>query len=130
MELPSLLQHELQGSVDFFLDFTNLDPDSRGFGLTVDATKEPGIASIAATGFALSAWVIASERGFLLPERALLLAGLLEIFQRMDVMHFHIVRAPAKLTLLGQEPLKQFVARRSLVKVRQIDDCRIPIAGQ
>lgn len=71
MDMTTLLHRELQGSVNFFLDFTNLDPQSEGFGLTLDSTKDPRIASIAATGFALSAWVIASERGLLSPERAL-----------------------------------------------------------
>ncbi len=65
MDTLSLLHRELQGSIDFFLHFTNLDPNSPGFGLTVDSTKKPQIASIAATGFALTAWVIASERGLL-----------------------------------------------------------------
>lgn len=71
MDTLSLLHRELQGSIEFFLDFTNLDPNSPGFGLTADCTKKPQIASIAATGFALSAWVIASERGFLPRQRAL-----------------------------------------------------------
>ncbi len=71
MDSLSILHRELQGSIEFFLDFTNLDPQSRGFGLTRDSTKEPQMASIAATGFALSAWVIASERGLLPPQRAL-----------------------------------------------------------
>jgi hypothetical protein len=71
MDSLDLLHRELKGSVEFFLDFSNLDPHSRGFGLTMDSTKDPQMASIAATGFALSAWVIASERGFLPPERAL-----------------------------------------------------------
>lgn len=67
----SLLHRELQGSVDFFLDFTNLDPNSAGFGLTVDSTKNARIASIAASGFTLSAWAIACERGLLPRQRAL-----------------------------------------------------------
>ena len=71
MDSRSLLQRELQGSIDFFLDYTNLDPNSRGFGLTVDCTRKLDLASIAATGSALSAWVIASERGLLTPQRAL-----------------------------------------------------------
>lgn len=71
MDLNNLLLRELQGSVDFFLDFTNLDPNSHGFGLTVDSTKDLQMASIAATGSTLSAWVIAAERGFLPIERAL-----------------------------------------------------------
>ena len=71
MDPLSLLHAELQGSIEFFLQFTNLDPHSQGFGLTADSTKKPDFASIAATGFALSAWAIASERGLLPPERAL-----------------------------------------------------------
>lgn len=70
MDTSSLLHNELKGSFDFFLDYTNLDPASPGFGLTVDATKKPSIASIAATGFTLSAWVIAVERGFMPRQRA------------------------------------------------------------
>jgi len=65
-----LLFRELRAAFDFFHDFTNLDPDSPGFGLTVDSTKQPQIASIAATGFALTAWVIAAERGYLSRQRA------------------------------------------------------------
>jgi hypothetical protein len=71
MNPRDLLERELQGSVEFFRDFTNLDPRSRGYGLTVDSTKDRRIASIAASGFALSAWVIASARGFLPPHKAL-----------------------------------------------------------
>ncbi len=56
---------ELRGSFDFFHDFTNLDPASRGFGLTVDSTRKPHVASIASVGFALTAWIIAVERGYI-----------------------------------------------------------------
>lgn len=83
MNVRSLLQHELQGSVRFFLDHTNLDPHSPGFGLTVDSTKDPRVASIASTGFALTAWVIASERGLLPRQRALEMArGTLHTLRR------------------------------------------------
>jgi hypothetical protein len=71
MDTSSLLQHELKGSIEFFLQCSNLDPQSPGFGLTMDSTKDPNMASIAATGFALSAWVIAAERGLILLERAI-----------------------------------------------------------
>ncbi len=74
MDRFALLDRELQGSIDFFLDFTNRDPNSAGYGLTVDATKKPNIASIASTGFALSAWVIAAERGLMPREQALEIA--------------------------------------------------------
>ncbi len=71
MDMQALLHRELQGSIDFFVQFSNLDPTTQGYGLTVDATKNLQIASIAATGFALSGWVIASERGLLPRQRAL-----------------------------------------------------------
>jgi hypothetical protein len=71
MDQRDMLQNELKGSVDFFLDFTNLNSDSRGFGLTVDSTKDPQVASIASVGFALTAWAIAAERGYLSRSRAL-----------------------------------------------------------
>ena len=65
-----LLERELKGSLDFFLDYTTLDPGSDGYGLTVDATKDPKTASIAAVGFALTAWIIGAERGWIPRERA------------------------------------------------------------
>jgi hypothetical protein len=65
MEINDLLEDEIKGSVEFFLDFTNLKAGSPGYGLTVDSTKKPRVASIASVGFSLTAWVIASERGFL-----------------------------------------------------------------
>lgn len=70
MDPHELLKREIKGSVDFFLDHTNLNPQSPGYGLTVDSTKNAKTASIAATGFALSAWVIAAERGLLERARA------------------------------------------------------------
>lgn len=71
MDLKHLLQQELEGSIAFLRDFSNLDPRSPGYGLTVDATKNTRIASIAATGFTLSGWVIAAERGWLPRQQAL-----------------------------------------------------------
>jgi len=71
MDLSEILQNELKGSIDFFLNFTNLHPKSRGYGLTVDSTKTPHIASIASVGFALTAWVIAQERGYISYQKAL-----------------------------------------------------------
>jgi hypothetical protein len=71
MDISILLQEEIEGSINFFLKYTNLDPDGKGFGLTVDSTKEPGVASIASSGFALSAWVVAVEHGYLGREKGL-----------------------------------------------------------
>lgn len=70
MDHRQILLDELKGSVDFFLHFTNLQTNSPGFGLTVDLNKKPHLASIASTGYALTAWVIGAERGFISRERA------------------------------------------------------------
>ena len=70
MNISQILLDEIKGSIDFFLDFTNLKPGSRGFGLTVDSTKDLQTASIASVGFALTAWVIADSRGYISAERA------------------------------------------------------------
>jgi hypothetical protein len=71
MDTETILQEELVGSFEFFLHCTNLDPGSKGFGLTVDSTKNHNVASIASVGFALTAWVIAAERGYISRQRAL-----------------------------------------------------------
>lgn len=71
MDVETILHNELIGSLDYFLNYTNLEQGSSGFGLTVDTTKNEGIASIAAVGFALTAWVIAAERGHIGRNRAI-----------------------------------------------------------
>ena len=75
MDHSNILLDELKGSVDFFLDYTNLKPGSKGYGLTVDSTKDPKMASIASVGFALTAWVIADARGYISRQRALEVTG-------------------------------------------------------
>lgn len=70
MKTNSLLIDEIRRSVQFFLDYTNRQPGSPGFGLTADSTRQPAKASIAATGFALTAWAIAAERGFVARQEA------------------------------------------------------------
>jgi hypothetical protein len=71
VDIDTLLENELKASFDFFLQYTNLDAASKGYGLTVDSTKNPRVASIAAVGFGLTAWVIAHARGYLSREQAL-----------------------------------------------------------
>lgn len=61
MDKWNLLEGELKRSFRFFEDYTNWD-EGPGYGLTSDSTKKPQVASIAATGFALSAWVIGDRR--------------------------------------------------------------------
>jgi hypothetical protein len=71
MDNLNILQDEVKGSFNFFLDYTNLNSESKGFGLTVDSTKNPQVASIASVGFALTAWIIALERGYISYQKAL-----------------------------------------------------------
>lgn len=71
MDIKTILHNELIGSLNFFLDFTNLEAGSEGFGLTVDSTKHYALSSIASVGFALTAWVIAAERGHIGRQRAI-----------------------------------------------------------
>ncbi len=71
MDSATLLQRELLGALDYFRACTNLDPHSDGYGLTADALHRPQVASIAAVGFALTAWVIAVERGVMSRTEAL-----------------------------------------------------------
>lgn len=51
--------------VNYFNDFTNLDYESKGFGLTIDNTDNLDRASIASTGYALSSYIIADKHGYI-----------------------------------------------------------------
>jgi hypothetical protein len=68
MNITKILQDEIKGSFDFFYRHTNLDPTSKGYGLTVDSIKKPHVSSIASVGFALTAWVIGTERRYISPQ--------------------------------------------------------------
>ncbi|HEY8436355.1 MAG TPA: glucoamylase family protein [Haloplasmataceae bacterium] len=59
-----VLELEAKGCFDFFWNEANQDPNSPGYGLIVDTTKKPHIASIASNGFGLAALVIGVERGY------------------------------------------------------------------
>lgn len=50
---------------NFFNDYTNLDESSKGFGLTVDHSNDLSRASIAATGFTLSSYIVADKYHYL-----------------------------------------------------------------
>jgi hypothetical protein len=49
----------------FFQENTNFDIHSKGYGLTVDHTNRTEVASIAATGFTLSSFVIGIENNYM-----------------------------------------------------------------
>jgi hypothetical protein len=64
-QTEALLEKESRASFDFFWNEANAEAGSKGFGLIADrAPGNPGLSSIAATGFGLSAIVIGAERGW------------------------------------------------------------------
>lgn len=60
-----IIKEELRKSFYFFWEMANRDPQSPGYGLVVDDSGKPEIASIASVGFGLSAVVIGVHNGFI-----------------------------------------------------------------
>lgn len=61
-----LIEMEIRGSFDYFWKETQTDPNVRGYGLTRDGnTGDLDFASIASTGFALSAYAVGVEKGYI-----------------------------------------------------------------
>ncbi len=66
ISVEELIEKEIRGCFDYFWNETQTAPDSRGYGLTRDGnTGDPDFASIAATGFALSAYAAGAEKGYI-----------------------------------------------------------------
>ncbi len=94
--LDQVIAYEMRGAFDFFWEQANTDPASPGYGLVRDRYPgSPGIASIAAVGFALTAYPIGVERGYITRaegyQRAL---GTLDTLLRMEREHgffYHFV---------------------------------------
>ena len=61
MEKKYTLQDELLNSINYFLDHSNFEENSKGFGLSLDQTDSKNICSIAASGFMLIALVLAAK---------------------------------------------------------------------
>jgi len=69
--LETVIEYEMKGAFDFFWEQANRDLASPGYGLIRDRYPgSPGIASIAAVGFALSAYPIGVEKGYVTYEQA------------------------------------------------------------
>ena len=60
-----LLKQEARRCFNFLWDYANRDPKSLGYGLIIDSTAKPEVASIASVGFGLSAIPIGVERGWI-----------------------------------------------------------------
>lgn len=68
--LEEVMAYEMRGAFDFFWEQANTDPASRGYGLVRDRYPgSPGIASMAAVGFALTAYPIGVEKGYISREQ-------------------------------------------------------------
>jgi hypothetical protein len=90
---PGVLDEEARASFRFFWEQANSDATSAGYGLVRDRWPgNPTVASIASTGFGLSAVVVGVERGWITraegEARAL---GTLTTFSRLETEHgfFH-----------------------------------------
>ena len=60
-----LLELESRLCFNFLWEQVNSNPESPGYGLIVDSTNQPEVASIASVGFGLSAIPIGIERGWI-----------------------------------------------------------------
>ncbi len=94
--LEQVIAYEMEAAFDFFWEQANTDPASPGYGLVRDRYPgSPGIASIAAVGFALTAYPIGVEKGFISREEGFERArGTLETLSRMPREHgffYHFV---------------------------------------
>ncbi|CAM2824574.1 glucoamylase family protein [Paenibacillus sediminis] len=67
----ALLEKESRACFEFFWNEANTDTASPGYGLIADrAPGNPGLSSVASTGFGLSALVIGAERGWVTKKAA------------------------------------------------------------
>ncbi|MFC1465147.1 MAG: glucoamylase family protein [Candidatus Brachytrichaceae bacterium NZ_4S206] len=63
--LEEVVAYEMEGAFAFFWEQANTDPSSAGYGLVRDRYPgSPGISSVAAVGFALTAYPIGVEMGY------------------------------------------------------------------
>jgi DNA-binding LacI/PurR family transcriptional regulator len=94
--LEDLVELELKGSFDFFWEQANTDVASPGYGLIRDRYPgAPGVASIAAVGFGLTAYLIGIDRGYITyaegQERVSRTLDTLLQMERVHGFYFHFV---------------------------------------
>ena len=68
-KINQLMEQEIKGCFDYFWHCANSDLSTTGYGMVLDSTKNEVMASIAAVGFALPAYMIGVERGFITREQ-------------------------------------------------------------
>jgi len=96
IDLDEVIANEMRGSFDFFWEQANTGPDSPGFGLIRDRFPgSPGIASMAAVGFGLSAYPIGVEKGYITYQegydRANRTLDTLLAMERVEGFYYHFV---------------------------------------
>jgi len=69
VEDKKIIEKEIKGCFDFFYNETNMDSNSKGYGLVRDIS-DSNIASIAAVGFGLCAYIIGIEYKYISYEEA------------------------------------------------------------
>ena len=84
--LETVMDYEMRGAFDFFWEQANVNVTEAGYGLVRDRFPgSEGIASIASVGFALSAYPIGVEKGYIAREQGLeRVEGTLETLFKMD----------------------------------------------
>lgn len=95
-DISAVIENEMRASFDFFWEQTNTDPTSPGFGLIRDRFPgSPGIASLAAVGFGLTAYPIGVEKGYISfaegYDRANSTMDTLLEMERIEGFYFHFV---------------------------------------
>ncbi|MGL5676580.1 MAG: glucoamylase family protein [Cellulosilyticaceae bacterium] len=68
-KINQLMEKEIRGCFEYFWNHTNTDLGSKGYGMVLDSTRKDDMASFAAVGFALPAYMIGVERGFITREQ-------------------------------------------------------------
>ncbi len=74
MKVTNIIKEIEKRGALFLLNHTNLNEESKGYGLTIDNTKNPKKATIAGSGFMLASLIIADKRGILKREEAVNIA--------------------------------------------------------
>ena len=82
VDIGEIIEYEMKGSFDYFWEQANTDMDSPGYGLIRDRYPgSEGIASIAAVGFGLTAYLVGIEKGYITRE-----AGLERVNHTLDTL--------------------------------------------
>ena len=83
----STIKSMLKDTLSFFEDFTNFEPNSKGYGLTSDHTLQPERASIAASGF-MMCHLILKHHYFDFPKEEVKKIALNSIETLLNMIHY------------------------------------------